>query len=67
MITNNSLFSLNRNNQLVYETIVQLLVKRAKLIYEISNSESEVSRINRSMLVQKLDQMMSSESQDFIY
>ena len=60
-------FSVNLVNQKIYETVVLLLKKQESIRFEIANANTEVLRINRSMLVQKLDQMLCNESQDFIY
>lgn len=59
-------FSLNREHQLTYETVVLLLKKQESIRFEASQTDSEVVRINRSMLVQKLDQLLYSDTQDII-
>lgn len=53
---------INRDNQLIYETVIVILQKRSKLIYEISNSETEVARITKQDLVNDIDELLIYES-----
>lgn len=60
------MIEINRENQLIYETVVLILKKRAKIKYEIANSESEVSRITKQVLIHEIDKLLCSETQDII-
>ena len=57
---------INRDNQLTYETVIVILQKRSKISFEIATAETEVARVTKQLLINKIDEMLCSDSQYII-